>query len=156
MVRRAVRTYVWRSMGRRGWLWGLALGLLGLATVLSLWLGQPFGAGFGVAGILMVLAFVAAVWRAHFVNTVGRFRALDPPEADVTVLPDALAIRSSQGAVTLPWGRFTAVWPLPDCWMLFLAPNQFMTLPTAELPPGMLAALRERLPPPGWPGLSGW
>lgn len=149
MVRRAVRVFVWRSLARRGALWGLALGLLGATAALSFGLSRSFGGGLAAAGLLMAACFVATVWRAHFANTVGRFRALRPPEADITVLPSALAIRSSEGAVTVPWTRFTAVWTLPDCWMLFLAPNQFLTLPTADLPPDLVAALRTHLPRPG-------
>lgn len=148
MVRRAVRVFVWRSVLRLAGLWAVAVLLLGFSAGLGLYYNQPYGVAFGCAGLLMPVVFVAAVWRAHFRNTVGRFRTLDPPEAEITVDDTGLSVRSSQGQATLPWSGFTAVWRLPDCWLLFLAPNHFMTLPLADLPAGMLDALLKHLPPP--------
>lgn len=148
MLRRAVRVFVWRSVMRRWWLWLLAVGLLAFSAAADLADGPSFVGGVAVAGLFFLAVFVFAIWRAHFRNTVGRFRKLDPPEAEFTFGPDALGVRSAQGTSTVPWSRFVQVWTLPDCWLLFLAPSQFMTLPTAGLSPETLAMLRAKLPLP--------
>ena len=146
MLRRAVRVFVWRSLRRMGAVWMLAIMLVLAGMVVAAWLGDGFIAGFGAAALLFAAVFIGAMWRAHFVQTVGRFRKLDPPEATLILGASSFTVRSSQGASTIPWPRIVEGWALPDCWMLFLATNQFLTIPTADLPPDMLAMLRARLP----------
>jgi hypothetical protein len=85
MLRRAVRLFVWRAaMRRRGWLWLAAIALLGISLVWGWWSGEPswmFGAN--LAAIAFVPLFFLILWRAHFINTVGRFRSMASPSAEV-------------------------------------------------------------------------
>ncbi len=89
------------------------------------------------------------IWRAHFTNTVGSFRRLDPPESDWTITDESLTVESNQGLATLRWSRFTGWWELPGFWMLFLGPAQFMTMPTSVMTGEQLAFIRSRIRPPG-------
>lgn len=146
MLRRAVRVYVWRRLLRRGWLWLAAAGLSLASLALGWWTGPSFAVGLASASLVFLAAFVTAVWRAHFANTVGRFRAMDPPTARFTFGTTTMTVASKLGASTLPWSSIVAVWEIEGAWMLFLAPNQFMTLPTAGLSPEVQASLRTRLP----------
>ncbi len=147
MLRRAVRAFVWRRLLARGWLWSAAIGLLLASAVLG-WAGGPgFGTGAAVAGLVFLLAVVAAIWRAHFLNTVGRFRALDPPSARVAFGERELTVTSNLGSSTIPWSRFEEVWERDDAWLLFLAPSQFMTLPVADLPETVRDHIRARVIP---------
>ncbi len=146
VLRRAVRVFVWRRLLRRGWLWLAAVGLLLVSVVLGWWTGPSFAAGLALASLVFLAVFVAAVWRAHFANTIGRFRAMDLPTARFKFDAAAMTVSSNLGASTLPWSSFTAVWEIDGAWMLFLAPNQFMTLPTAGLCDEAQAFLRTRLP----------
>ena len=146
VMRRAVRVFVSRRLLRRGWLWLAAATLLLTSLFLGWWTGPTFAAGWALASLVFLAAFVTAVWRAHFANTVGRYRAMDPPTARFTFDAAAMTVASNLGESTLPWSSFTAVWETDGAWMLFLAPNQFMTLPTADLCAEAQAFLRTRLP----------
>jgi uncharacterized protein (DUF58 family) len=148
MVRRAVGLFVWRSaMRRRGWLGLTALALIGISLALGWWNGAPSWVfGVNIAAIAIVPLLFLVLWRAHFVNTVGRFRSMASPSAEVIFRDQDITISSDLGSATLPWTRFIDVWETPEFWMMFLAPNQFITLPVANLSEEALAFLRARLP----------
>ena len=147
MLRGAVRTYIRRRVLRRGWLWLAAAGLL-LASLAAGWTGgAPFIAGLAVAALAFLALFVAALWRAHLANTLGRFRAMDPPTAEAVFGPDGMTVSSNLGSSTMPWSSFVEVWELEDAWLLFPAPNHFVTLPASALSPEVRVFLRSRLPP---------
>src|SRR5262245_43784716 len=83
MLRRAVRVFVWRSSGeilrRRGWLLLVAIALIGMGLARG-WRTDPSWvlAAYIAATALVPLVFLL-VWRAHFVNTVGKFRSMASP-----------------------------------------------------------------------------
>ena len=147
MLRRAVRTFMWRRVCRRPWLLGAALVLVAIGLGLGTMAGPDFYTGVTLAAVLFFGIAVAAVWRAHLHNTVGRFRALDPPEADMVFRETDLVVTSSEGSATIPWSRVKEVWALPDCWLLFMAESQFMTLPLATLCPETRRFVASKLPP---------
>ena len=149
MLRRAVRTFVIRR-AMKSWL-GIAAAALSIAGLL-LWLegSADLQLGFVLASLLFLGAFVVAVWRSHIASTVGRFRALDPPEADMIATDGDVTFNSALGSATLPWTRFTEVWELDDCWMLFTAPTQFNVLPLAALNGDAEAFLRAALSAARW------
>ena len=68
------------------------------------------------------------------------------PTAEVIFRDQDITISSALGSLTLPWTRFIDVWETEEFWMMFLAPNQFITLPVANLSEEALAFLRARLP----------
>ena len=131
----------------RRWLWLATIGLLLTSAVLGWASGRRFGAGAAVAGLTFLLAFVATIWRAHFVNTVGRFRSMDPPSARVVFGDHNLTVASNLGISTVPWSSFKELWDLDDAWLLFLTPNQFMSLPMAGLPETVRNHIRARVTP---------
>ena len=142
-----MRAFVLRRMFARPWLWSAATGLLLASAVLG-WAGGPgFGAGAAVAGLAFLLAFIVALWRAHFVHTVGRFRSMDPPSARLVFGEHDLTVTSNLGSSTIIWSSFEELWELDDAWLLFLAPNQFMTLPMAGLPETVRDHVRARVVP---------
>jgi hypothetical protein len=145
MLRRAVRLFGWRSaIRRRGWLWLAAIARSLAAGRWSRELSWVFGVN--LAAIVVVPLFFLALWRAHFVKTVGRFRSMVSPFVEVIFRDQDITISSDLGSTTLPWTRFIDVWEMPEFWMMFLAPNQFITLPVANLSKEALAFLRARLP----------
>jgi hypothetical protein len=147
MLRQAVRLYVWRSVVRpHGWLWLCAVLLLVVSFIAGLNSESPALSGIGVAAVIVIFVFFVAIWRAHFVRTVGTFRAMTSPEADVVLRDADITITSTLGSVTLPWRRVIKVWEATGFWMLFLAPNQFITLPLDSLSPDLLRFVRSKLP----------
>lgn len=147
MLRRAVRTFMWRRIIRRSaWLfeYPLALALLGAAVFFG---GYPgFFGGVWICAALVPPMFVAVIWRAHSANTLGRFRATRPPEADFTFRDADVTIRSPVGSAVLPWSAFTEVWELDGFWMVFTARSQFNTWPLEALSAEDRSFVRARLP----------
>ncbi|MGO1069806.1 YcxB family protein [Lysobacter sp. CA199] len=146
MAKDAVRVFVWRRVvvAEKG-LWTVAALLLALVLFhvargdRDWWVGA-----LGVVVLLPPLLLIG-VWRAHYRNTVGRFRAMPVPEAVFVFEQDALAIESGVGSMRIPWSSLSEVWERPDYWMLFTGTAQFFTLPIADLSEDDLAWLRDRL-----------
>jgi hypothetical protein len=147
MLRRAVRLFVWRrAIRRRGWLWLAAIALLSVGLASGWREALTWVSAVQIAAILLVPVFFLLVWRAHFANTVGKFRAMTSPVANFSFREHDMTMSSELGATTLPWARFIDVWETPEFWMMFLTSSQFITLPVANLPNEALAFLRSRLP----------
>jgi hypothetical protein len=145
MVRQAVREFMVRRVLKRWEFWVLEVVLIGWAIYLRqdqqvFWAGIL--AGVSVLPILLVLA----VWRAHWVNTVGKFRRMRSPEATFTFDEKNLVVQSFEGEAKVPLGSIVEVWKLKDFWMLFFATNSFMTLPIGQLDGQGMKMLEARLP----------
>ena len=146
LLREAVRTYVWRRAvleNKRFWAVTMALLALLAWSLANGIRGWPIAVqAFGVA---IAFLFLAVLWRAHHVNTLGAFRRLTRPEAQLSFSETAVTVETDLGSGTLPWSTMTEVWEQPGYWMVFTSRNQFMTWPVAGLPEEVRAWLRERL-----------
>ena len=140
MVRRAVCVFMWRRLRASLAMYGLLL--IGVAAS---WGMGSFVRGVGVAALFCLLLFFVRIWCAHWQNTVGKFRALDPPQADFTFREADLSVVSSLGSSTMPWASFAEVWEQPGFWMLFIASNAFITLPLDGMTPENVDFVRVRL-----------
>ena len=146
LIRDAVRAFIWRRFVlEQKPLWVLA----GAMLVLSLWQfekGERLWAIIPGIGALLPLLFVLAGWLAHRSASLGRLRAMPKPEAQFAFDDNGFRVTSGAAEVRLPWTSVSEVWARPGAWMLHLAPNQFVTFPTANVPTEMLGRLR------GWLG----
>lgn len=146
IARDAVRSYVRRRfLSEQKGLWLVAfLMLLFFAYLLRAgdrsWLLGVVG-----AAVLLPVLFVLAGWRAHHANTVGKFRSMPSPVAEIAFREDGLAVTSAIGSGFLPWSSLTEIWERPGYWMIFSGPAQFNTLPTAGIPAENLQWLRSRI-----------
>ncbi|WP_170921238.1 YcxB family protein [Enhydrobacter aerosaccus] len=126
------------------WLTAIVVPSIGLAVG---WRDDPVWISFvEIAVIMLVPLCLLIVWRAHFTNTVGKFRSMTRPVGEFVFGDQDVTIRSELGSMTLPWARFTDVWQTPEFWMIFLGQDQFVTLPVMDIPEETLAFLRSRLP----------
>lgn len=147
MVRDAVWTYVRRRLigeTRASWVVAALLAILLAGMVVNgdrSWL-----VGALAAAVAAPFLLVAVGWRAHFANTVGRFRSMREPVAEVRMSEDGLSFASELGTSDLKWPGFTEAWERPGYWMLFTGRNQFNVLPTGTIPPERLAWLRGKIP----------
>jgi hypothetical protein len=130
MVHSAVKTFVWRRgiLGQKKlWLAEFAL------AVLFLWFFARGDRGWAVgllgATLLAPPILISVVWLAHYRNTVGKFRSMQSPIANLTIGADGLAVASALGSVQIPWSILTEIWERPTYWMFFTAPSQFFTIP---------------------------
>ncbi len=130
IVRDAVRTFVWRQgIANQKGLWVTEAVMIALLAWL-LWSGER-GWLVGVLGVIVLLppGLIVAIWVAHHRNTVGKFRRMTTRRADFAFLNDGLEIMSELGTTKISWTAITGIWEKPDYWMIFIAPNQFVTLP---------------------------
>lgn len=132
MVRDAVKTFVWRRgvIVRKG-LW-IADGLAMCALVWANW-------SCGTVWLFNLLAalplcLIALMWIVHTRNTVGKFRRMRYPVATIAFEDEGLSTSSDLGRALIPWSTISEIWERPGYWMLFTAPNQFMTLPIETVP----------------------
>lgn len=86
------------------------------------------------------------MWVAHHRNTVGKFRRMPSRRADFTFLDDGLEAASELGSTKLPWSGVTEIWERPAYWMIFAAPNQFITLPLETVSADDRDFLRSKVP----------
>lgn len=130
IVRDAVRTYVWqRGIVSQKGLWIVEAAMI-IFVLWLLWHGER-GWLIGIAGLVVILPplLIAIMWAAHHHNTIGKFRRMSAPQADFAFLDEGLEITSELGAAKIPWSTVMEIWERPDYWMIFVAPNQFMTMP---------------------------
>ena len=147
VLRRAVRTFMMRRLMKGFGLLGLVALALLLTSEAALIAGGDRSWSVGLFGgvLLLVVVWIAAVWRAHLRNTIGALRRMRAPEARFTLHDTDLTIQSDRGSATMPWSTIEEVWELPRCWLFFTAPNQFFTLPTDGLSQEMLAFIRSKV-----------
>lgn len=147
IVRDAVRTFVWqRGVLGNKMLWATEAALIAL----FIWLRGSGENGWlsGVVSVVVLLppCLVAAMWVAHHRHTVGKFRKMPSRQGEFVFLDDALEVASELGSAKIPWSSITEIWKKADYWMVFMGPNQFMTLPTATAAPTDLAFLEGKVP----------
>lgn len=130
ILRDAVRTYVWRQgVVRRKALWAAEAVLIALLVWLPLRSDQ--GWLFGAVSVVVLLppCLIIAMWIAHHRNTVGKLRKMPSRRGTFIFLDDGLEVASELGSAKIPWSGITEIWERPAYWMIFMAPNQFITLP---------------------------
>jgi hypothetical protein len=143
MVRDAVKTYVLRRLfvEQKGcWIVGGAMAVFFIYLLLNGqrdWLTGLVGA---VAALPILLAII--VWRAHSVNTVGRFSRMNEPVAEIIFDGTSLSFASELGSAQVPWSQLTEVWQRPGYWMIFFDKNQFNILPDENMPERLRQKLR--------------
>jgi hypothetical protein len=67
------------------------------------------------------------------------------PEATLSVSESSLSFTSGAGSMTVPWSAVTALWHVPDFWLLFFSGSQFSTLPLANFEPEVKGFVLERV-----------
>jgi hypothetical protein len=147
MLRATVRAFVLHRVGGKTLLLTLsAAGVLYCGYLIGFGKDRLFAAFVTVTFICLPL-WVAFLWRAHLGNTLGKFRLMTTPESTFTLTGDSLSVLINNGAgATLPWSYFQEIWDCKDCWLLLLAPNDFITLPTRGVPDEALNFIRSKIP----------
>ncbi len=146
ILRDAVRIYIWRrAVVAEKVMWAVAIAMAGLLVWLVSqgrvdWLVWLIG--------VLVLALPAMVllgWVVLLRQKLRQLRAMPSGNAALIMGMDGITIMSEAGTSTEPWASITEYWQRPGYWMIFLGPNQFVTLPLAGIAPDDLAALRAGL-----------
>ena len=131
LLREAVRAFVARSIVRGfGLRFFVACALLVACIAYLLSHGdRSWVVGALAATLLFVGIFFLVIYLAHRLNTVGRFRQMQIPEATLTYTEEQFTLTSELGSATLPWSSITEVWRYPRFWLVLFSRSQFSTLP---------------------------
>jgi YcxB-like protein len=131
LLRSAVGSFVFRAITRRlGTTFILAIAaVVGITIYLLAQNDRSWVIGFLSATVLFAGAFIAAVFLAHYRNTIDRFRQMRSPEVTLAYDEQQFTLTSELGSATMPWSAITEVWRYPHYWLLIFSPSQFVTLP---------------------------
>lgn len=145
---RAARHFIWKRVIRG---FG-ASGLLALVICLGalgylLWQGESLW----VVGIICaVLAFlglgIILLWRMRLADMRRKLSAIPSRQAQVELSDDAITIATETSSTSLSWTGFEDLWQLDDFWLLFLAQNNFVTIPTWDVPNEALDFIAAKVP----------
>jgi len=147
VVRGAINTFVKRRVvDGMGWPGLLAFVVTTAALAYLLWQGDRTWV-VGVIGAVLgfTVLLVVVLWQWRHLEMRRRLAAIPNRQGVVTASEDSITIATDAGAATLPWSSFSEFWKLERCWLLFLAPNNFVTLPTDGVPQDALNYIEERL-----------
>jgi hypothetical protein len=143
VVRDAIRAFVIQRMIReQKMMWGAAALMVGVAVVF--YLQNPVN--LSLAGLALVVScfpvvFLALVWRAHHVNTFGRYKRMGDRRAEITIDPEGFGVESDLGSGRLTWRNITEIWERPRSFMIFSGSAAFNTLPRETMPQEVQAYL---------------
>lgn len=145
--RHAVSTFVRHRLVR-------GFGCLGIMVILllvgiagyRLWLGDTtWLTGALVTFLLLLAIFFSTIWLMHRRLMRQKLHAIPSRRGRVRLDDAAITITTESATVSLSWDGFTEWWRLPRCWLLFVAPNNFVTLPLDGVGEEAKAAVAARL-----------
>lgn len=138
-----LRRSVWRQTGL---LFAIILGASSLVLIYAVMRGdRSWMIGLMGACILFIAISFLVLRRAWRSQAVERLRRMGEPVATFTLTDEAISVTSGIGSSSTPWRFIVDVWETQRFWLLFQAPNQFFTLPTAGVPDEALAFVREQV-----------
>ena len=147
-----------------------------LKRTLNCYLRDKLDEGLGASGLLAILAVaVALVWLIWTGNRsilvailaglfplllviavsvyLGWHRLLDrqladmrSPVARVTLHDEDIAVAADTGVASIKWRLFSEIREYPDCWLLVMQANRFVSLPLKGVPPEALDFIRAKIP----------
>ncbi len=147
-MRGAVHTFMKRRLLSGVGVLGMLAIAVTIATLASLlWQGDRSWVVGAIGAVLFLfVAVFGSIWRCRHVEMRNKLAALPSKQAAVTSTGERIEIETEAGATSLPWTTFSELWKLERCWLLFLAHNNFITLPTDDVTSGTLETIEARLP----------
>jgi len=143
LVAQAVRLY-WRKT--------VGFGLLGAVALMIAFLtwrlidgDRTWVVGLVAAVVLLGVLMPVAVYVVHYRNSMGKFREMSQPSAELVAEQDTITISSDRGSTSLKWELVKEVWRFDTVWLLLFSKAQFVTLPLDDLPGPMQDFILERV-----------
>jgi len=143
LVAQAVRLYWWKTVG---------MGLIVAVALMTAFLAwrlidgdRSWVVGLVAAIVLLGVLMPVAVYVVHYRNSMGKFREMSQPTAELIADQEVITISSDRGSSALKWELVKEVWRFETLWLLLFSKAQFVTLPLADLPAPMQAFILERV-----------
>jgi len=101
--------------------------------------------GLVAAVILLGVVMPITVYVVHYRNSMGKFREMSKPVAELVADEDAFTLSSDRGTTSLKWDLVKEVWRFETLWLLLFSKAQFVTLPLSDMPEPMQVFILERI-----------
>ncbi|HEV2882335.1 MAG TPA: YcxB family protein [Pyrinomonadaceae bacterium] len=131
LIKFAVWQFWIRSIGRGGF---ISFALVSLAFIYFLLSGdRSWLLGFlgSVAGLCLVFGVLS--YTIYLNRSMEKFKRMETPEAKFRFTDDRIGIESDIGWAELSWKMIEKVWKFPKVWLVFIAKQGYITLPTADI-----------------------
>ncbi|CAN5662948.1 hypothetical protein BH24ACI3_BH24ACI3_05100 [soil metagenome] len=89
--------------------------------------------GFLGAVVLIAAGIGVASYFIYLNRSMEKFNRMDEPTAKARFTDDLIAIESDIGWTELSWKMIEKIWKYPSVWLVFIAKQGYVTLPTANL-----------------------
>jgi hypothetical protein len=143
LVAQAVRLYWRKTVGLR-LLFAVAL-MISFLTWRLIDGDRSWIVGLVGAVVLLGVFVPLAVYVTHYRNSMGKFREMSQPTAELVADQDAITLSSERGSSALKWELVKEVWRFETVWLLLFSKAQFVTLPLADVPEPMQGFILERV-----------
>lgn len=143
IVRRAVRRFWFRFIAWHGFA-SVAVAIGVFVSLLAAGRDDWLVGVFGVLSLLLVL-MGSGVYFTYLRRSLAVLRAMKEPKAVFRLTDERFGSESDVGKGELSWTAIKEIWAFPEVWLLFVAKNQFITLPIADVSDDARTFLRERV-----------
>lgn len=133
--RELVKFVVWKF-------WTRSIGLSGFAAFAALCIAFIFVfiigdrswlLGFLGAAVVFTLGIGGASYFIYLNRSMEKFNRMETPTAKFHFTDEGIGIESDIGKNQLSWKMIEKIWEYPAVWLVFIAKQGYITLPTANL-----------------------
>ncbi|MGH9947719.1 MAG: YcxB family protein [Pyrinomonadaceae bacterium] len=131
LIKFAVRKFWTRSIGVGGF---VSFGIVFAAFIYFLLTSdRSWTLGFlgSVVGLGLVIGIVS--YLTYLNRSLEKFKRMDEPTATFRFTDERIAMESNIGWTELSWTMIDKIWKYPSVWLVFIARQGYLTLPTADL-----------------------
>ncbi|MCP4702708.1 MAG: YcxB family protein [Gammaproteobacteria bacterium] len=131
LIREAVRSYWWKQVGPAFLITEILLAA-GLVYLIVIGNRTWF---IGMLGTVLILGFVTitASYIVQLRRSLKRLQQMKAPEATLELGEERFRVTTNIGSSEIDWSLISQIWRFDKVWFLCFSPNEFMTLPIAEL-----------------------
>lgn len=143
LIKRVARRFWARQVGWQGF---TAVAALTAFVVYLIAQGDRSWYVSALATLLVVsLAVGTAAYRAYRARALATLRRMSDPTATIVLGDSGFSSRSDLGGGDLSWRAVDLVWAFPEAWLIFVAKDTFVTIPTENLTDGARDLIRAKV-----------
>jgi len=100
-----------------------------------------------IAGLFpLIFVFVAVLFMSWHRLLDRQLADMRSPSARVTLDEEQIAVAADTGVAAIKWRLFGEIREYPDCWLLVMQANRFVSLPLRGVPQEALDFIRAKIP----------
>ena len=131
LIKFAVWKFWTRNIGLKNF---VIFAVVCVAFILVLWGGdRSWFLGFLGAAIVFSFGIGCMSYYMSLRNSMEKFNRMETPTAKFRFTDERIGIESNIGWTELSWKMIEKIWEYPSVWLVFIAKQGYVTLPTANL-----------------------